>query len=167
MNHIFLTGEKGVGKTTLLHSILGQLQGNIGGFQTKWMGDNLHLLGYGEQLESCTMSNRVAFRYLTGAISVPEHFNEISKELFSRGEDFDVFVMDELGYLERDALEFQKRVLAQLRKNIPVLGVIKPIDTEFLNAVRQMEHVSIVTITQDNREELTGKLLKKYESHII
>ena len=33
--HLFFTGEKGVGKTTLLKGLLAQYQGPVGGFFTR------------------------------------------------------------------------------------------------------------------------------------
>ena len=39
--------------------------------------------------------------------------------------------MDELGFFESEALNFQKQVLKCLASPIPVLGVIKPLSTPF------------------------------------
>ena len=152
--HLFLTGEPQVGKSTLLHHYLTQQHGTVGGFCTVWGNAShttLHLLPYTGGV--CCVKNCVAVR--ENGILLPHStvFDTLGCALLKA--PCDLLVMDELGYLESDALEFQRAVLAALDGKQPVLGVIKPQHTPFLDAVRAHTSVHIVEVTMDNRETLT------------
>lgn len=69
--------------------------------------------------------------------------------------------MDELGFMERDALLFQKAVLDALNGDIQVIAAVKARrDVEFLNRVRNSEKADVYDITESNREALYNKLVK-------
>ena len=72
-----------------------------------------------------------------------------------------IIVMDELGFMERDALLFQKAVLDALNGDIQVIAAVKARrDVEFLNRVRNSEKADVYDITESNREALYNKLVK-------
>ena len=63
-----------------------------------------------------------------------------------------LLLMDELGFLERDARRFQEAVLAALRGDQPVLAAVKNRNDPFLQAVRGAPGVRVLYITRENRE---------------
>lgn len=74
-----------------------------------------------------------------------------------------LLVMDELGFLERDASRFQTAVLAALRGPQPVLAAVKNRDDPFLRAVRSVPGVRVLYITRDNREGLYRALARELD----
>ena len=166
--HLFLTGEIQVGKSTLLRSVLSRLALGVGGFCTLWRGTGegatLHLLPWGADLSVCTAENQVGVRRELGrAGALPGAFDRLGPALLSplRG---DVTVMDELGFLERDAPAFQSAVLRRLEAPTPVFGVVKPRGDPFLDKVRAQPGVELVWVTPDNRQALADTLTRRLEN---
>lgn len=152
--HLFLTGDIQVGKSTLLRRYFAEKKCRIGGFRSVW-GDSehrtLHLLPYDSGI--CLEENCIAERTSGKLIPHPEVFDRIGPTLLDL--PCDILVMDELGFLENDAHDFQAAVLAALNRNTPIVGVIKPKHTHFLDAVRSHRCVRIVEVTIENRETLS------------
>ena len=69
--------------------------------------------------------------------------------------------MDELGGMEAGAEKFQAEVLRVLKGNLPVLGVIKPTANPFLDAIRSLTEVQLITVTRENRDALVDVLVEK------
>ncbi|MDR0520188.1 MAG: nucleoside-triphosphatase [Clostridiales Family XIII bacterium] len=70
-----------------------------------------------------------------------------------------IVVMDELGFIESGASAFQSAVLERLDGDIPVLGVIKPRRTTFLDEVRARGSVRIMEVTPKNRDALAAEAI--------
>ena len=152
--HLFLTGEIQVGKSTLLRRFLAEKKQRIAGFRTVWSDGErrtLHLLpcdggvGCEEPGVAAPLSGNLVPR--------PVFFARRGAVLL--GQPWDLLMMDELGFLESTAPAFRSAVLAALDGSIPVVGVIQPRHTEFLDAVRAHEGVHIVTVTVENRDTLS------------
>lgn len=159
--HLFLTGEIGVGKSTLLRGLLADLGLTLqaDGFRTVWQNSaTLHLLPWGKG--SCTWENQVAARNPgAGAKALPGAFDALGPALLAPPWGA-VTVMDELGFLESGDLRFQRAVLERLNASVPVLGVIKPRPSPFLDAVRAAPGVRVETVTVENRDALRPVLVR-------
>jgi nucleoside-triphosphatase len=70
-----------------------------------------------------------------------------------------IVVMDELGFIESGASAFQSAVLERLDGDIPVLGVIKPRRTTFLDEVRSRGSVRVMEVTPENRDALAAEAI--------
>lgn len=151
--HLFLTGQPQVGKSTLLRRYLAEKNCRIGGFRTIW-GDSthtaLHLLPASGGV--CCTENCIAVRAGETLAARSEVFDRLGPALLRV--PCDLLVMDELGFLEKDAFGFQKAVLSALDGHVPVLGVIKPRRTPFLDAVRSHAYVRIIEVNEENRDLL-------------
>lgn len=148
--HLFLTGLRGVGKSTLLNQILSDFSRKIGGFQTVWNNDQLYLLPYGAT--DFPLDNRVAGRFDLARWRNSKAFDHVGETLFVGGHD--VIVMDELGFFEGDSPVFQEKILECLDGETPVIGVIKPQHTDFLDKIRSHPQVDILWVTEANRNRL-------------
>lgn len=153
MKHLFFTGPVGAGKSTALRRLLKETGWRCGGFSTVWSGDTLHLLPYGANQSACAAENRVAMRTGRCCQADPAAFDRLGPVLL-RQTGVDCMVLDELGFLEGSSPAFQAAVLALLRGNVPVLGVIKPRPTPFLDAVRACPGVVVAEVTGENRDAL-------------
>ena len=162
MKHVFLTGEKQVGKSELLRRVaqpwaqdgfVTYLQSE-GPARTVWISP----AAGGE-------SRCVAAITPLGKTVYSEIFETFGARLAAcSGKEGMLTVMDELGYLEADAPLFQQAVLSRIARKPPLIGVLRDMDTPFLNTVRIHPNVQLVTVTKENREDLFLRLQNLYGS---
>ena len=161
MPAILITGNVQTGKSTLIRRILSRHpEWRIGGFRTVsapmeegWLG--VHLLPGDPARGECMPENRVGRRCpaLRCREPIPGAFERLCPSLFET-EGCDLLMMDELGGMEENAESFKNAVLNALHGPVPVLGVIKPRETPFLNAIRACPGVTVITLNEDNRNAL-------------
>ncbi|MCL1835425.1 MAG: nucleoside-triphosphatase [Oscillospiraceae bacterium] len=164
--NIFFTGEIQVGKSTIIRRYLSLTGLSADGFMTYWEpgGDGTRNL----YLSRFDCDARPAERYLLardeglGRVktdNINAAFDRHGADILRASGKRDVIIMDELGKLESDAQDFQRAVMQLLDSDTPVLGVIKPIRTEFLNKIRN-DRLSIVReVTVQNRDAELQRLL--------
>lgn len=169
--HIFLTGEIQSGKSTVMEKVLAALDVTVGGFRSgsgperykssRW----LYLWdAAGEPLYD--EANRVAHLSSEGRKSFPEQFDSLGCAALRRAQEnqVDLILMDECGFLERDAAQFQAEVLRTLDGDIPVFGVVRLRYSGWTDSIRSHPYVTLITVTEENRDELPEQiteLLKK------
>lgn len=173
MKNILLTGEVGVGKSTVICKVLSQLPQVIcGGFRTvsamPIVGGNL-LEVYIEKAWEETphdADHMVGTRLGRGRFtSYPQIFDTVGTSiLFATPNDATLMIMDELGMMEDNAKLFCQAVMGVLEGTLPVLGVIKPKHTDFLDAVRAHEGSAVIEVTLDNRDELPNRIAELLRS---
>ena len=171
VKHIFLTGEVRSGKSTVLEKVLGELNAAVGGFrsgsgdargeQERW----LYLWdAAGEPI--CEEANRVAYITQEERRAYPERFDALGCDILRRAREgnADLILMDECGFLERDAKEFQVEILRTLDGDIPVLGVVRLRSSGWTDAIRNHPEVTLITVTEENRDELPGQIVDSLKS---
>ncbi|WP_017755429.1 nucleoside-triphosphatase [Calidifontibacillus oryziterrae] len=158
MNNIFLTGEKQVGKSTIINNIIDNFTGNICGFKTLLEtkeGRQFYFSGFNPMIDSipkiyiCKKDNNDKLEGIT------EAFDDFGVKILedSLNDSSDLIIMDELGVFENQAYRFQKSVYKCLNSAIPVIGVIKAKPSLFLDTIRNRDDVTIVNVTKENREQ--------------
>ena len=169
--HIFLTGEIQVGKTTIIRNFLSQYGLSADGFITYWEPANSEN-GVDRMLYLCAYSTDVQAveRYLVTCSfehkllrteNIVSVFDIHGTEILQNSGKLDVIIMDELGFMESQAKIFQNAVMQHVSGLVPILGVIKPAQTEFLNVIRSFSNVKVCEVTVDNRETILAWLLKQ------
>ena len=167
IRHIFLTGEKQVGKSTLWKKVLERAGIHPSGFQTleylvngSFRGYRLHGLGrVPEQFGNDVPISVFLRRKLH--LPVTDSFNIFGTALLRLAlEDGGFVLMDELGIFERDAADFRQAVLDCLDGSCHVLGVLQKADDPFLEAILNRPDVRVFTVTKENRDELVEPLLE-------
>jgi nucleoside-triphosphatase len=151
--HILLTGESKVGKTTLKSNFLSQSGYSADGFLTFWEergheGRRLFLAAYD-----------LHEKYLLN-VDNQKTFDTAGVRILEDSGRHDIIVMDELGVLASEALKFQESVFKRLDGNVPILGVIKPAQTEFLDKVRAHPNVKVIEVSVKNRDAVLKDLLE-------
>ena len=160
--HLFLTGEKQVGKSTLLQKLL--LKNEvcpIGGFHTVRAAGvfpgrtSVHLLSSatGEQPSA---ENLLFFCDLPEDADTARRFDRLG--IAALALPARRIVMDELGPKEKNARLFQQRVLELLDGGTPILGVLQKCDAPFLQTVARHPRVQVITVTMENRDRLAEEL---------
>ena len=153
---IFLTGRIGIGKSTAIGKFLQGIDLSYGGFQTE-LGAHLVLL-------RDLMSNRAAVVARRNGLNwevVKEGFERLGKSAIERAlVRRDIVIMDELGRFELGCRGFQKAVFSAIGSDCHVLGVLKDELNPFLNGIRALPNVTIIEVTEDNREFIPGLIEK-------
>ena len=157
MDKILICGPRGVGKSTLIRRLAALYPGPVSGFVTKRL---------------TTADGEGMFPIYIHPAAQPEDRRQYGPEnLAGRCDEWGprllagpgLLVMDELGFLERDASRFQAAVLVALRGPQPVLAAVKNRDDPFLRAVRSVPGVRVLYITRDNREGLYRALARELD----
>lgn len=161
--HFFLTGEIGIGKSTVVDRVLEQISTPVGGFRTGFGPDrgaarrSLYLWPAWEK--ACyDEAHAVACFHETGVIPLPRRFSALGTAALSRA-DAALVIMDECGRLEEEALPFQRAILERLNRPIPVLGVVREGFPGWTKAIAHHPEVKLLTVTEENRDDLPGVIL--------
>ncbi len=78
-----------------------------------------------------------------------------------------ILVLDECGYLESGAGNFQQAVLRALDTPIPILGVVRQMTPpSWLDSIRNHPNTKLVTVTQENRDVLAPQLANHFLSSL-
>jgi len=163
--HIFLTGAVQSGKTTVIQKVLARLNRSVGGFCSGsgpdranedrplylWNASGAPIYDDTHCVAHITADKRQGF---------PERFNSLGCDalLQAQKHQVDLILMDECGFLERDAAEFQAAVLHALDGDIPVLGVVRLRSSGWTDQIRNHPHVTLITVTEENRDRLPDQI---------
>lgn len=160
--NIFLTGECGIGKSTLIQGLIDHLSLDYSGYQSLPIYSNNDIIGF--QLRPL-LSNETAFQI--GKKITPTTCQPMTAAFDTRGVDIlkksllsssSCVILDELGFLESEAYKFQEMVIEIIDSNKIVIGVIRDRQTTFLDALRNKEDIELIQVTKENRESLFEKL---------
>lgn len=161
--HVFLTGERQVGKSTLMNQVLCFLKQNPSGFVTRPYYIEERVKGYYlHSLVPCKENDMpISIRHQASAIPILSSFNEFGTLVLqhSRKDESSLILMDELGVLEEEAEAFKAEVLACLDGEKRVVGIIKKADSPFLHQIRTRKDTSVLELTANNRAEIYNQLL--------
>lgn len=154
--NVFLTGNVQVGKSTAIKRFLEK--------------ENISSLGFTTHLDRSTglLTIKIigkdgdreikAAAPIGGSRPVPdiEAFDRAGKMLTDMDtSDCDMLIMDELGFMERDAHVFTDAVPAMLDRGIRTVGVLrnKP-DGPFWNMLHERDDTVILTVDEENRDDI-------------
>ena len=167
--HIIISGDRHVGKTTLVNKLIAHVKVPVHGFFTraeKPDADNLmaiYMYAADDNVREKSEDNCIG--RTQGRIKMPrtEVFDDLGVRLLSDHKD-GIIVMDELGYLESLSEAFRTKVMECLDGDIPVIAAVKNRDITFLNDIRNHPNVLVREIDQKNRDELYEELRGIIES---
>ena len=167
--HLFLTGEKQVGKSTLLRRLIEANRLDCAGFETQAFylngerrGFTLHgRIAMPPYQNDCICCARIEEKRSVPVLPVFEENGVLILER-SLSSPAPFILMDELGKLERQANHFISQVEACLDSNKRVLGVLQRCDSEHVARIAQRGDVSVLTVTPENRDALAEALTALY-----
>ncbi|MDR1028066.1 MAG: nucleoside-triphosphatase [Clostridiales Family XIII bacterium] len=169
---IFLTGEVRVGKTTIIERFVSDAGIAPRGFRTvigrvasDGGADCVFLVPYGtppdayEDYPPVAERDKRRFR----VTPFPQVFDTLGVRVLRESFGAAFIVMDELGFMESDALAFRAEVMRHLDGAAPILGVVKPRRTAFLDEIRAHASVEVIEVTEGNRDALPGILARRFD----
>ena len=158
--HIVIAGKRHVGKTTLVNRILDDNSVPVYGFRTAsgkslrqgYRSFFMHPAGAPERFES--EENHIGDGNGIKPVGYPEVFDSYGLKCLEAKPD-GVIVMDELGFMEKDAELFCNKILELFDGHIPILATAKEgHDIELLNRIFEHPNAEVFHINTDNRDEL-------------
>ncbi len=157
IRHIFLTGKKQVGKSTLIQKVLKRYTGNIGGFFTvrtnEYLKDSCSVHIFRMEEEKTPDEDNLLFVCGKPGANVSDRFDRMGCEILSECLGCSLIVMDELGPHEADAALFHEAVLKSLDENIPIFGILQaPAEDNWPDIVNHPD-VKVIEITEHNRND--------------
>ena len=159
---MFLTGPKGVGKSTVLRKLLENRE-MPAGFRTLRVpedgGCSVYMLSPEEG--ECREEKRIFSRRGDVTSLNPAGFDRIGCGLLARSRGKSLILMDELGPAESGSPEFCRAVWQTLEEGDHVYGVLQQAESEFLSYVASREDVLVITVTEENRDSLPRLLAEQ------
>lgn len=162
-NNFFLTGEKGIGKSTIINAVIDSFTGKFGGFKTvrKYNDDgriSFHFLNVAND-ETPNNDNLLFYRSENkNKDDITNKFNNFSTAL-DDFENFDIIIMDEIGPNEENASIFKEKILNVLDSDKLVLGVLQKADSRFLDSIKNRIDTKVYTVTEENRQEIKKEII--------
>ena len=168
VRHLFLTGERQVGKSTILRRVMEARGWSCSGFETRVLmidgerrGFTLHGRVPMEPYQNdCVVCVRMAEKKSVPVLPVFEE-NGVAILRASLTAPEPIILMDELGRLEHEAQAFCAQVLACLDGDKHVIGVLQQCDAPLIAAIRARNDVRILTVTKENRDALAAQLCER------
>ena len=146
MKHILICGAKGVGKSTLIRRLCMDANAPIYGYCTKMLStadaDGLFPI-YIHPARQTEAERTYGSANLIGRCDIcirdvyTNVFNTLGAEYITAAKPGGYIIMDELGFMEKDAEKFKRAVFNALDGNIPIIAAVKArYDVDFLNRIR-------------------------------
>lgn len=160
--NVFLQGDPGVGKSTIIKKVLTELDIQPSGFLTITGNgqSKVYIYEANSSERSESVENLIGERLGEGAFNFyTETFEKTGIEILNKVEA-PLILMDEIGFMENQAFQYQKRLLEVLMGEVSVLGVIKEKETEFIKKIIENEKNTIIKVNRENRESVYKHVLE-------
>lgn len=167
--HLLITGEPGVGKTTLLRRVLAEFNKQFVGFVTTEIRESDRRVGFmvknlatggGAILAHVQPSGKakqpMVSRYYVLTDTVP---NMLCPVILGAVKNNQPLVMDEIGQMQLLSGEvFTSAVLAAFERNISTIATVHLKEHPFTDVLKQRPDVRLLHVTHENRDRLTEDL---------
>ncbi|KAJ48802.1 nucleoside-triphosphatase [Clostridium tetanomorphum] len=165
MLNIFLTGEKGIGKSTIIHKIIKRYEYSIGGYTViPIIRENFkyfYITSINNGIENSLMAIGDINKKKIIHIYEDALENFASKLINSDINKKEIIILDEIGFIESQCNNFKTAVMNALDSNKIVLGVLKDFNGDFINKIKKRKDVIIFRVTKENRNILPEIIYKK------
>lgn len=154
---IFITGERGIGKSTVANKIAELLNKPRFGFVTVRVHDGFDIM----DLENGD-TEPIARRNKSGEFDIfLDGFEELGLRALDKAlaNENCIAFMDELGRFEQGAINFKKKVVEIILSSKPVIAVVKYESNPFLYMVSKIASAHLFKVTEKNRDNLAYEIL--------
>jgi|WetSurMetagenome_2_1015567.scaffolds.fasta_scaffold05154_3 nucleoside-triphosphatase len=162
--NILITGLPGSGKTTLVEKIVSQLDVPTTGFITREIRHQGNRIGFsidtldGRKGVLAHVDLKSGFRVGRYGVRI-ETIDQIAVRALKVPTTDVLIVIDEIGKMECLSAVFRKAVFNVLDSANPFLATIAMKGDSFMQSVKSREDVSVIEMTQTNRDMLGSSLL--------
>ena len=161
--HVFLTGERQIGKSRAVRAAAEILGRPCAGFRTRFLtrergSSSLYMVpAAGEEI----LDDKHMVAVLENGKMRPltERFDTLGAGLLreAQKERGALILMDECGHLEKNAFVFQREILKCLDGPDPVLGVLRW-GQPWHDFIKNHPRVTVIMVTEDNRADLAENI---------
>ncbi|MBR6707889.1 MAG: nucleotide kinase [Clostridia bacterium] len=161
--HVFLTGERQIGKSRVVRAAAEILGKPCAGFRTRFLtrerGSSSLYMVPAAGPEILDEAHTVAVLENGKMHALTERFDTLGTGLLreARRKRGVLILMDECGHLEKNAFLFQREIMACLDGPDPVLGVLRQ-GQPWHDFIKKHPRVTVITVTEDNRAELAENI---------
>jgi nucleoside-triphosphatase len=164
---LFLTGNPGVGKTTLIRAIVERLEEvTCAGFYTEEKRQRGQRIGFrvitldGQEgrLASLGREKPTVGKY---SIHVQEFEKLVLSNLDPATTPADLYVIDEIGRMELLSRHFRSRIIELLAQPTNLLTTIAKKGNGLIDQMKRRSDVEIIEVTRKNRDDLPDELARK------
>lgn len=180
MEKLLLSGEPGVGKSTVLSKlyekyplqIVGVIARDLRDAQNGRLGfssgplDNPTLLTIAHVTNTST--SRVG-KYGVDLQALDSVADLLASQLDVAQKEAKVLIFDEVGLMQSYSEKLRKQIENVLKSNVPVVMAIKQDDSssEWLKSIKTMQVTRLITITEESRDEVLNELSRYIDEYTL
>jgi nucleoside-triphosphatase len=163
-----VTGEPGIGKTTLIRQVVSTMRLRAAGFYT----EDLRTAGLREGFRIVTLDGRMALLASAGhpgpvrvskyGVDVEELDRVAVAAMRSGMERGHVIVADEIGRMQLYSRAFRQTVLEAVHDGYPLLGTIMCGRNPYADRIKKQRNVEVLNLTHENRQDILMFLRAKF-----
>ncbi|HEX2228009.1 MAG TPA: NTPase [Candidatus Binatia bacterium] len=164
---LFLTGNPGVGKTTVIRVIAHRLKSvSCAGFYTEEIRQSGERIGFRIVTldgEAATLASVGTGKPTVGkySIHIEEFENLVLRHVDMLATPADLYIVDEIGKMELLSGRFRNKIIELLGQPINLLATLSKKGDGLIDQIRRRRDVEIIEVTRKNRDELPDELLRK------
>jgi nucleoside-triphosphatase len=164
---IFLTGDPGCGKTTVLRRVVERLRGSVRmtGFLTEEVREGARRSGFcgitldGREFPLARVGGHGPYRIGPYTVSL-EELDAIGVPALAPPPGTELVVLDEVGKMESFSAAFRDAVLSLLAREVPLLATVAVHGVGFPKKVRHDPRIVLVRMGRESRNAVVGELLR-------
>jgi nucleoside-triphosphatase len=163
---LFVTGDPGCGKTTLVRRVVERLSVPVRGFYTEEIREDGKRVGF----RGVTLDGReflLAHVREKGVAKVGPYgvvllgLESVGLDALRPAPDTRLVVLDEVGKMESFSAAFREAVDTLLASPVPVLGTVAVHGVGFPKRIRQDRRVELIRMSRASRDGMVGEVLRK------
>ncbi|MFB6357265.1 MAG: nucleoside-triphosphatase [bacterium] len=164
--NVLLTGEPGIGKTTVCRMVLDYTETNVEGFVTEELRDNGERVGFLVQFQNGSSKVLSHVEYddpSVGKYGVDRKTMDwVVEQLYQILErQPEGLVIDEIGKMELIHDDFPKVVSEALKSPVDTLATVPTSGPDFVEEIKTREDSSLFELTEENRDEVPETVVRK------
>jgi nucleoside-triphosphatase len=169
MNNLLVTGNPGVGKTTLIKKMITESRLNPRGFYSEEIRIGIERKGFkvktftGNEGILAHVDYKNKPRVGKYGIDVESFEAIIIPEIKEALQGSELIVIDEIGKMELFSERFKELVVKALNGSAPVLGAISERGNGFIKKIKERQDIRIYSITFKNRDSVYLEILNDFE----
>jgi nucleoside-triphosphatase len=166
-NNVLITGAPGIGKTTLIKHLIRDLAPVIvRGFYKEAIFENNIIKGY--RLVTTELHEQIlAHVYFESPEKIGNFgvningLNKLVDRELNLNSGTELFIIDEIGRMECLSEQFCRQIHEILDSDVPLIASVAQIVTPELKVLKERKDITLVQVTQKNRETLWKNILLK------